>query len=217
MPNGEDSDFSLIVVAANLLSRAGLSALLEDAGCLVLAQSDGADLAHALRRWTPDALAVDLGWRGEALCRILADLDSDIPTLALLPEEEDDDLLRMALTALESCAAYGILRREAEPTAMVRALSALEYGMIVLEPVLCAPLAASLLPLSRESPVVLTPRESETLGLLAQGMTNRAIALQLGISLHTVKFHVTAIMGKLGAQSRTEAVVRATQLGLIAL
>ena len=46
---------------------------------------------------------------------------------------------------------------------------------------------------------------------------DRAIALELDITQHTVKFHVNAIMGKLEAQSRTEAVVRATQLGLIAL
>jgi len=65
--------------------------------------------------------------------------------------------------------------------------------------------------------IPLTPRENQVLQLLAQGMTNKAIALDLGITDHTVKFHVNAIMGKLGAQSRTEAVVRATQLGMIAL
>ena len=63
----------------------------------------------------------------------------------------------------------------------------------------------------------LTAREQEVLQHLARGLTNRAIALELGITQHTVKFHVNAIMGKLEAQSRTEAVVRATRLGLIAL
>ena len=66
-------------------------------------------------------------------------------------------------------------------------------------------------------PSPLTAREHQVLQLLAQGLTNRAIALQLGITQHTVKFHVNAIMSKLDAQSRTEAVVRATQLGMIAL
>ena len=55
------------------------------------------------------------------------------------------------------------------------------------------------------------------LQLLAEGMTNRAIAQRLEISEHTVKFHVNAILGKLGAQSRTDAVVRATRLGVILL
>jgi DNA-binding NarL/FixJ family response regulator len=63
----------------------------------------------------------------------------------------------------------------------------------------------------------LTPRELEVLGLLAEGLPNKAIGLRLGISEHTVKFHVNAVLGKLGAQSRTEAVVRATRLGLILL
>ena len=55
------------------------------------------------------------------------------------------------------------------------------------------------------------------LQLLAEGLPNKAIAAQLSISEHTVKFHVNAIMGKLGAQSRTEAVTRATRSGLILL
>jgi DNA-binding NarL/FixJ family response regulator len=63
----------------------------------------------------------------------------------------------------------------------------------------------------------LTPRETEVLQLLADGLTNKAIAQRLGISDHTVKFHVNAVLGKLGAQSRTEAVVRATRLGLLHL
>jgi DNA-binding NarL/FixJ family response regulator len=66
-------------------------------------------------------------------------------------------------------------------------------------------------------PEPLTPREQEVLQLLAEGLPNKAIARQLEISDHTVKFHVNAIMGKLGAQSRTEAVVRATRLGLVLL
>ena len=63
----------------------------------------------------------------------------------------------------------------------------------------------------------LTPREREVLRLLAEGLPNKAIARQLGISEHTVKFHVNAILGKLAVASRTEAVVRATRLGLIPL
>jgi DNA-binding NarL/FixJ family response regulator len=57
----------------------------------------------------------------------------------------------------------------------------------------------------------------EVLHLLAEGLTNRAIAERLHISEHTAKFHVNAILGKLGASSRTEAVVRAARLGLTSL
>jgi len=63
----------------------------------------------------------------------------------------------------------------------------------------------------------LTPREREVLQLLSQGLANRRIAETLGIAERTVKFHVNAILGKLGAQSRTEAVAVAMRLGLVAL
>lgn len=63
----------------------------------------------------------------------------------------------------------------------------------------------------------LTPREMEVLRLVADGLPNKEIARRLGVSEHTVKFHLNALMGKLGAQSRTEAVVTATRQGLIML
>ena len=63
----------------------------------------------------------------------------------------------------------------------------------------------------------LTPRETEVLALVAEGLSNKAIAAQLGISDQTVKFHVGSISGKLGAANRTEAVRRAVRRGLIVL
>jgi DNA-binding NarL/FixJ family response regulator len=63
----------------------------------------------------------------------------------------------------------------------------------------------------------LSARERDVLRLMAEGLSNKLIARDLGISEHTVKYHVNAILGKLGAQSRTEAVVRATRIGLILL
>jgi len=63
----------------------------------------------------------------------------------------------------------------------------------------------------------LTPRELEVLAAMADGVSNKAIARRLGISFHTAKFHVAAILAKLNADSRTEAVARAAQLGLVML
>ncbi len=60
-----------------------------------------------------------------------------------------------------------------------------------------------------------TPRELDVLALVADGYGNRAIAARLGISEHTVKFHLSSIFGKLGASTRTEAVRRGLELGLI--
>ena len=63
----------------------------------------------------------------------------------------------------------------------------------------------------------LTPRELEVLAAMADGASNKAIARRLDISFHTAKFHVAAILAKLDADSRTEAVTRAAQLGLVML
>jgi DNA-binding NarL/FixJ family response regulator len=67
------------------------------------------------------------------------------------------------------------------------------------------------------SRVSLTPREHEVLAAMADGASNKLIARRLGISLHTAKFHVAAILAKLDADSRTEAVARAAHLGLVML
>jgi DNA-binding NarL/FixJ family response regulator len=89
--------------------------------------------------------------------------------------------------------------------------------LVVIDPALCGAVMPSGEP-SPEAPTeALTPRELDVLQLMAEGLANKAIAQKLGISDHTVKFHVNAIMSKLNAQSRTEAVVRATRLGLIIL
>lgn len=63
----------------------------------------------------------------------------------------------------------------------------------------------------------LTPRELQVLHLLAEGLSNKQIAKRLEISEHTAKFHLAAILSKLGVESRTEAAVRAVQLGLLLL
>ena len=70
-----------------------------------------------------------------------------------------------------------------------------------------------------DPPVVesLTPREIDVLELVAEGLSNKAVAVRLGISDQTVKFHLTSISGKLGAINRTDAVRRAVQRGLITL
>ena len=100
---------------------------------------------------------------------------------------------------------------------LAAAVSALDQGLVVVDPAL----AAALFPNNSASPTApaesLTPREMEVLQLLAEGLPNKIIAARLSVTDHTVKFHVNAIMSKLGVQSRTEAVVHATRLGLIIL
>jgi DNA-binding CsgD family transcriptional regulator len=70
---------------------------------------------------------------------------------------------------------------------------------------------------SADVDVPLTPRELEVLTLLAEGMSNKAIARRLGISVHTAKFHVGALIDKLDAVGRTDAVAQAARRGVIHL
>jgi len=70
---------------------------------------------------------------------------------------------------------------------------------------------------SDDSACDLTPRERDVLALMAEGASNKAIARQLGISVHTAKFHVGSILGKLDATGRTDAVAHAARRGVINL
>lgn len=206
----------ILIAAANLLSRAGLAALLEERGCLVLAQVNGAQLQANVDQHEPDALLVDLGWESQLMLNRLAALEPDLPVMALVTADDDDALVNL-LQTVRVFPNFALLGRDCAPDTMVAALEALVAGLSVIDPrftaMLIAPARNPLEPL----PSPLTARENEVLQLLARGLTNRAIAFKLEVTQHTIKFHVNAIMTKLDAQSRTEAVVRATQLGLIVL
>ncbi len=211
-----DAEAQLLVVADNLLARAGLTALLEESGCSVLAQVDGADLQADIDRFQPEALVIDLGWDSSLMRGRLNQIDSDLPILAIVSEDDFSSLAAL-LKSLRIFPQFALLLRESNPDTIVAALDALAAGLSVIEPQLSALLDASGRATEDSMLSPMTAREQEVLQQLARGLTNRAIALELGITQHTVKFHVNAIMSKLDAQSRTEAVVRATQLGLIAL
>jgi DNA-binding NarL/FixJ family response regulator len=127
-----------------------------------------------------------------------------------------------ALDALYA-GARAILPRTAKRDEIVTAIKAVTKGLAVLPSELLPTLlsGASLVgePLDDDDAdrARLTPRELEVLAAMADGVSNKAIARRLGISFHTAKFHVAAILAKLNAESRTEAVARAAQLGLVML
>jgi DNA-binding NarL/FixJ family response regulator len=129
---------------------------------------------------------------------------------------------RKSLEAL-GAGASAVLSRSADPTEIVAVIRALASGFIVLQrPLFVALLdqsAAAAEPSNRDADGTprLTAREIEVLAALADGASNKEIARRLDISFHTVKFHVAAILDKLEAESRTEAVVKASQLGIVML
>lgn len=105
--------------------------------------------------------------------------------------------------------AEGLLPDDSGAAAIDAALRAVAQGLIVRSPGSRAPGFSAVQ--EAEARSLLTPREAQILDAIADGLTNKAIARRLGISLHTVKFHVESVFRKLGASTRTEAVARATE------
>jgi len=104
------------------------------------------------------------------------------------------------------------LQSNASSEQIVQSIKLIASGLMILDNALMPQ------PLEDEAFVEpLTPRESEVLRLLADGLGNKDIATTLNISEHTIKFHIHSILGKLGATSRTEAVTRGLRSGLIEL
>ena len=103
----------------------------------------------------------------------------------------------------------GALPREADARQIDAAIRAVAAGLIVR--VSAARDSGFGAMRESEGHALLTPRELEVLAALAEGMTNKAIARRLDISLHTVKFHVESLFRKLGARTRTEAVAKAAE------
>lgn len=118
-----------------------------------------------------------------------------------------------------SAGASAILLRTASVREIVIAIRAVTNGLVVFQRQLLAalPNAEPLLGGQLNASNDLTPRELEVLTAMTDGATNKAIARRLRISFHTVKFHVAAILEKLDADTRTEAVMKAAQLGIVML
>jgi DNA-binding NarL/FixJ family response regulator len=194
------------------LARGGGSALLGGLpGVLVVGQAGLADDWPALARADEaDVVLADLG-AAEGPADPLPPLGGgDVPVLAIVADE------RQARSALLAGARGALLRGTPEPERLRAALESVGLGLTVLDgatATLLRPRTPALLP----SAETLTPRERETLQLLSEGLSNRQIAERLGIGERTAKFHVNSILAKLGAETRTEAVVLAARLGLVIL
>lgn len=207
------TNLRLLIIGDDPLTRSGLAALLVERSDFEVAGqiASNTDIANNLGVYRPDVILWDVGWSAATALERMADSgDLGVPIVALIPEEA------VAADAWVA-GARGLFLRSTEIERVITALPAIARGLIVLDPALGS---AMLLPQERAvTPPTegLTTRESQVLQYLAEGLPNKVIAQKLGISEHTVKFHVNAILGKLGAQSRTDAVVRATRLGLVIL
>jgi DNA-binding NarL/FixJ family response regulator len=199
--------YAIALIADDPLARAGLAAMLDTLDTLqVTAQWHSQDAA-AETFTAVDAIIWDLGWEPDTFIPEMT--WPPLPTVVLLPPET-------AVSLPTNSEPFALLPRSAHANQIAAAVTAVMQGLIVTTP----HFVDTILPAANTPETAvpdLTPRETEVLALLAEGHTNKAIAQKLHISDHTVKFHVNAIMGKLNAQSRTDAVVRATRLGLLTL
>jgi two-component system nitrate/nitrite response regulator NarL len=194
----------VLIVGEDPLARGGLGILLSgEPGIEIVGQVSPGEAAGTLESLFPQVVIWDLGVNPRGVEGIAQGAE----VLALVPDAE------LASDALRA-GARGILLRDIGVRRLAAAVQAVAAGLIVLEStfdLLRQPSA------SPELAEPLTPREVEVLQLLAEGLSNRMVGERLGISEHTAKFHVNAILGKLGAQGRTDAVMRAARLGLILL
>jgi DNA-binding NarL/FixJ family response regulator len=152
------------------------------------------------------------------------DLDPDtLGNLTALAREEGVPLLWLGADGMPEHArqgrlAGGVIAQDADAETVVAAIHAAYHGLHVVDPeVVKVDLASPADDEAEALPSMLSPREREVLGLVAAGLPNKAIARTLGISDHTVKFHVSSVLTKLGASSRTEAVTLATRQGILSL
>jgi two-component system nitrate/nitrite response regulator NarL len=208
----------VLIIDDHTLFREGLQGLLARHGIEVVASlgdgQEGMRLAHELR---PDVLLLDMRMPVMDGLSILRQLQQDkfLPPVVMLTTSSDERDLVEALRA----GARGYLLKDMEPDDLVVALRDIVAGKTVVAPNLTQVLARIVQgdtpPEPEPSPIDdLTPRESEILGLLAEGQSNKVIARNLGISDGTVKLHVKAILRKLGIHSRVEAAVIAVEHGL---
>jgi DNA-binding NarL/FixJ family response regulator len=171
------------------------------------------DIAFARRLRV--AVHADDPLRRTALCKVVAEAGhivvglQDEADIVLADGSRPTDEVRHVIgLGIADDRLRGALPREADARQIDAAIRAVAAGLVVR-----APARENGFGAMRESEghALLTPRELEVLAALAEGMTNKAIARRLEISLHTVKFHVESLFRKLGARTRTEAVVKAAE------
>ena len=205
----------VLIKATSPVVKAGLETLIRSYASFQVVRelSDETDEAEsAIEDEPPDVIVAELEARNDESSEEAFDEAADgIPVVLLIrgPMAQWTDALKQGVRA--------VLPDNATGPQIVAAIEAVAAGLTVLHPIE----VESLLPtraaneLLETLPEALTPREIEVLRSMAEGFGNKEIAARLGISEHTVKFHVASVMGKLGAASRTEAVTLGIRHGVI--
>ena len=207
---------TILVVDDHAVVREGLRAFLglQDGFEIVGEAGDGDEALEQAERLDPDVILMDLvmpGRDGVSAMQMLNQRASRSRVIVLTSFLEDDRLL----PALEVGAA-GYLLKNSQPAELARAIRAAQAGEAIIDSAVAARLVHAL---SKRPAATafddLTTRERGVLALIAQGRSNKRIALELGISEKTVKTHVGHVLAKLDVTDRTQAAVLAVQAGLV--
>jgi len=202
----------IAVAAASAVRRAGLESIIRSHAEFHLAGSFGAvaSLVSFARNTELDVIVIDT----DSIRDLLLEPTSDAAIVLLTEVTEARSISRLLRSGVRA-----ILSRESDPDDVLSAIYASYDGLVLLS----TPTAESLAALFGDQPLEveaelseeITSRETDVLRMLAQGLVNKDIAARLGISEHTVKFHISSILDKLGASTRTEAVTLGIRRGLI--
>lgn len=197
--------------------RAGLRALLEDESTVeVVGEAENAEQAIILAgSLLPDIVLLDIGMPGMDGIEATRRLKQIVPQtqILILTVYEDESLLREALRA----GASGYVIKRAVEGELIAAIQAISQGYVYVHPAMTRFLIKDIAP--DKSPNVigleaLTPRETEVMGYIIRGYTNRQIAEKLVISIRTVEGHRASLFGKLDLKNRVELIEFAEKMGL---
>lgn len=215
---------TVLLVDDEPLVRAGLRAVLEAQPDIEVVgeAADGAAVIPLVRRLRPDVVAMDVRMPlldGIEATRALLRTVDDPPRILVVTTFENDEYVYEALRA----GADGFLLKRARPAEIVHAVRLIAEGESLLFPASVRQLAAEYGDRggNRAARAVLeraqlTEREAEVLRLMARGLSNAEIAARLAVGTETVKSHVSAVLSKLGARDRTQAVIAAYESGFVA-
>jgi DNA-binding NarL/FixJ family response regulator len=209
--------FRVMVAATSAVRRGGLEAMVRENSSFRLAGSAPGlvGLAERVEELQPDVVLIDLAQPDPQFAPLAASLQGAGTAVVVLVDEPDANWISRVLRA----EVRALLAREASREEIHSAIHAASNGMVLLDPEITKDLLAG----DRQSGAdptlemvdALTPREIEVLRMMAEGLGNKEIAARLGISDHTVKFHISSILAKTGASTRTEAVTLGIRMGLI--
>lgn len=211
------SAIRVVLADDHAVVRQGIRDFLEEAGdiAVVAEASDGEEATALIRQHQPDVAILDVRMPAATGIEVTRRVRQESPAtgVLILTAYDDDPFVLAALQA----GANGYVLKTAEADEIIAAVRTVHSGQSALDPAIARKLMTYLAGGPPGPVEPLTTRELEVLELAARGLTNRGVGRALGISDRTVQGHLANIYAKLQVGSRTEAVTKALQLGVIEL